>query len=146
VAPRQLNQGRHRHHARYARGRPQVLVDSGVLAIARARSHAAAVHVTVPGVIEPGAERTVKNESDQPIHVVAACERLKVRDLSWARLPRTTIFALTRSGTAVRPCASAIPTVRSQGAGTVEDISLRSGAQAGAREPVINGQELVANV
>jgi hypothetical protein len=27
--------------------------------------------VTVPGVIEPGAELLVKNESDQPIHVVA---------------------------------------------------------------------------
>ena len=71
----------------------QVLVDSGVLdlgagrelstgadealvadiykAMVRARSRAAAVHVTVPGVIEPGAELVVKNESDQPIRVVA---------------------------------------------------------------------------
>jgi hypothetical protein len=37
----------------------------------RARSRDAAVHVTVPGVIEPGAELVVKNESDQPIRVVA---------------------------------------------------------------------------
>jgi hypothetical protein len=81
----------------------QVLVDSGVLdcsagrelptgadevlvadmynAMVRARSHAEAVHVTVPGVIEPGAELVVKNESDQPIRVVAdPRERLKVRD------------------------------------------------------------------
>ena len=71
----------------------QVLVDSGVLdqgagrelptgadealvadiykAMARARSRAAAVPVTVPGVIEPGAELVVKNESDQPIRVIA---------------------------------------------------------------------------
>ena len=71
----------------------QVLVDSGVLdqgagralptgadevlvadiykAMVRARSDDAAVHVTVPGVIEPGAELVVKNESDQPIGVVA---------------------------------------------------------------------------
>src|SRR5258708_35869373 len=71
----------------------QVLVDSGVLdqgagrelptgadealiadiykAMVRARSRAAAVHVTVPSVIEPGAELVVKNESDQPIRVVA---------------------------------------------------------------------------
>jgi hypothetical protein len=71
----------------------QVLVDSGVLdqgagrelptgadealvadiykAMVRARSRDAAVHVTVPGVIEPGAELVVKNESDQPIRVVA---------------------------------------------------------------------------
>ena len=71
----------------------QVLVDSGVLdqgagralptgadevlvadiykAMVRARSDDAAVHVTVPGVIEPGAELVVKNESGQPIRVVA---------------------------------------------------------------------------
>jgi hypothetical protein len=71
----------------------QVLVDSGVLdqgagrelptgadeaivadiykAMVRAHSRAAAVHVTVPGVIEPGAELVVKNESDHPIRVVA---------------------------------------------------------------------------
>ena len=71
----------------------QVLVDSGVLdrgasrelptgadevlvvdiykAMMRARSRDAAVHVTVPGVIEPGAELVVKNESDQPIRVIA---------------------------------------------------------------------------
>jgi hypothetical protein len=81
----------------------QVLVDSGVLdhgaggelptgadealvadvykAMVRTRSGDAAVHVTVPGVIEPGAELIVKNESDQPIRVVAdPRERLKVRD------------------------------------------------------------------
>jgi hypothetical protein len=80
----------------------QVLVDSGVLdqgagrelptgadealvadiykAMVRARSRAAAVHVTVPGVIEPGAELVVKNESDQPIRVVAdPHERLKLK-------------------------------------------------------------------
>jgi hypothetical protein len=71
----------------------QVLVDSGVLdqgagrelptgadealvadiykAMARARSREAAVQMTVPGVIEPGAELVVKNESDQPIRVIA---------------------------------------------------------------------------
>jgi hypothetical protein len=71
----------------------QVLVDSGVLdqgagrelpkgadealvadiykAMMRARSRAAPVHVTVPGVIEPGAELVVKNDSDQPIRLVA---------------------------------------------------------------------------
>jgi hypothetical protein len=81
----------------------QVLVDSGVLdqgagrelptgadevlvadiykAMIGARSHAAAVHVTVPGVIEPGAELVVRNECDQPIRIVAdPHERLKVRD------------------------------------------------------------------
>ncbi len=71
----------------------QVLVDSGVLyqgagrelptgadealvadiyrAMTRARYGNATVQVTVPGVIEPGAELVVKNESDQPIRVVA---------------------------------------------------------------------------
>ena len=71
----------------------QVLVDSGVLdqgagrelptgadealvadiykAMMRAHSREATVHVTVPGVIEPGAELVVKNESDHPIRVVA---------------------------------------------------------------------------
>jgi hypothetical protein len=71
----------------------QVLVDSGVLdrgagkelptggdevlvtdiykAMVRARSGDAAVQVTVPGLIEPGAELVVKNEIDQPIRVVA---------------------------------------------------------------------------
>jgi hypothetical protein len=71
----------------------QVLVDSGVLdrgagrelptgadevlvadiykAMVRARSRDAAVHVTLPGVIEPGAELVVKNESDHAIRVVA---------------------------------------------------------------------------
>ena len=80
----------------------QVLVDSGVFdqgasrelptgadealvadifkAMVRARSRDAGVHVTVPGVIEPGAELVVKNESDQPIRVVAdPHERLKVK-------------------------------------------------------------------
>jgi hypothetical protein len=40
-------------------------------AMVRARSRDAAVQVTLPGVIEPGAELVVKNESDQPIRVVA---------------------------------------------------------------------------
>jgi hypothetical protein len=70
----------------------QMLVDSGVLdqgagralptgadeglvadiykAMIRARSREAALQVTLPGVIEPGAELVVKNESDQPIRVV----------------------------------------------------------------------------
>jgi hypothetical protein len=83
----------------------QVLVDSGVLdlgagrelptgadetlvadiyrTMARVHSRDAAVHVTVPGVIEPGAELVVKNESDQPIRVVADPHEtltLKARD------------------------------------------------------------------
>jgi hypothetical protein len=71
----------------------QVLVDSGVLdqgagrelptgadealvtniyrAMIRAHSRDAAVEVTLPGVIEPGAELVVKNDSDRPIRVVA---------------------------------------------------------------------------
>ena len=80
----------------------QVLVDSGVLdhgtggeiptgadevlvadiyrAMARARYGDAAVQVTLPGVIDPGAELVVKNESDQPIRVVAdPHERLKLK-------------------------------------------------------------------
>src|SRR5712671_3332846 len=36
-----------------------------------AAPQSAAVHVTVPGVIGPGAELVVKNESDQPIRVIA---------------------------------------------------------------------------
>jgi hypothetical protein len=62
-------------------GADEVLVADMYKAMVRARSHAEAVHVTVPGVIEPGAELVVKNESDQPIRVVAdPRERLKVRD------------------------------------------------------------------
>jgi len=80
----------------------QVLVDSGVLdrgtgrefptgadevlvadiyrAMGRARYGDAAVQVTLPGVIDPGAELLVKNESDQPIRVVAdPHERLKLQ-------------------------------------------------------------------
>ena len=50
-------------------------------AMVRARSGDAAVQVTLPGLIEPGAELVVKNESDQPIRVVAdPHERLKVRE------------------------------------------------------------------
>ena len=46
--------------------------------MARARHSDAAVQVTVPGVIEAGAELVVKNESDQPVRVVTdAHERLK---------------------------------------------------------------------
>jgi hypothetical protein len=81
----------------------QVLVDSGVLDQGRARelptgaeeivvadiykAMVLAMHgdvdleVKVPGVLEPGAELLIKNESDQPIRVVAdPHERLKVRD------------------------------------------------------------------
>jgi len=80
----------------------QVLVDSGVLdrgagrefptgadevlvadiyrAMARARYGDAALQITLPGVIDPGAELVVKNESDQPIRVVAdPHERLKLK-------------------------------------------------------------------
>src|SRR5215470_16813125 len=76
----------------------QVLVDSGVLdrgagrelptgadevlvadiykAMVRARSGDAAVQVTVPGVIEPGAELVVKNETDHGARLSAAlCKR-----------------------------------------------------------------------
>src|SRR5882757_10052080 len=49
----------------------EVLVAGIYKAMVRARSRDAAVHVTLPGVIEPGAELVVKNESDQPIRVVA---------------------------------------------------------------------------
>jgi len=62
-------------------GADEVLVADMYKAMVRARSGDAAVQVTVPGVIEPGAELVVKNESDQPIRVVAdPRERLKVRD------------------------------------------------------------------
>ena len=56
----------------------QVLVDSGVLEQGAGRALPTGadevlvtVQVTVPGVIEPGAELVVKNESDQPIRVIA---------------------------------------------------------------------------
>ncbi len=52
-------------------GADEVLVTDIYKAMARARSREAAVQVTVPGVIEPGAELVVKNESDQPIRVIA---------------------------------------------------------------------------
>jgi hypothetical protein len=52
-------------------GADEVLVADIYKAMVRARSRQEAVHVTVPGVIEPGAEILVKNESDQPIRVVA---------------------------------------------------------------------------
>jgi hypothetical protein len=52
-------------------GADEVLVTDMYKAIVRARSRDATVHVTVPGVIERGAELVVKNESDQPIRVVA---------------------------------------------------------------------------
>ena len=62
-------------------GADEVLVADMYKAMVRARSGDAAVQVTLPGVIEPGAELVVKNESDQPIRVVAdPRERLKVRD------------------------------------------------------------------
>ena len=58
----------------------EVLVAGIYKAMVRARSRDAAVHVTLPGVIEPGAELVVKNESDQPIRVVAdPHERLKLK-------------------------------------------------------------------
>jgi hypothetical protein len=52
-----------------------VLVADIYKALVRTRSRDAAVQVTLPGVIEPGAELVVKNESDQPIRVVADRER-----------------------------------------------------------------------
>jgi hypothetical protein len=81
----------------------QVLVDSGVLdqgtdrelptradedlvadiykAMVYAMHGDVGLEVKVPGLLEPGAELLIKNESDQPIRVVAdPHERLKVRD------------------------------------------------------------------
>jgi hypothetical protein len=52
-------------------GVDEVLVTDIYKAMTRARSREAAVQVRVPGVIEPGAELVVKNESDQPIRVIA---------------------------------------------------------------------------
>jgi hypothetical protein len=52
-------------------GADEVLVTDIYKAMVRARSHAAAVHVTVPGVLEPGAELVVRNETDHPIRVLA---------------------------------------------------------------------------
>ena len=52
-------------------GADEVLVTDIYKAMVRARSRAAAVHVTVPGVIEPAPSLSFKNESDQPIRVVA---------------------------------------------------------------------------
>jgi hypothetical protein len=52
-------------------GADEVLVTDIYKAMTRARSREAAVQVRVPGVIEPGAELVVKNESDQPIRVIA---------------------------------------------------------------------------
>ena len=52
-------------------GADEVLVTDIYKAMMRARSRDAAVQVTLPGVIEPGAELVVKNDSDQPIRVVA---------------------------------------------------------------------------
>jgi hypothetical protein len=61
-------------------GADEVLVADIYKAMVRARSPVATVHVTVPGVIEPGAELVVKNESDQPIRVIAdPHERLKLK-------------------------------------------------------------------
>jgi uncharacterized protein YggE len=61
-------------------GDDEALVAAVYKAMARARSHAAPVHVTVPGVIEPGAKLVVKNESGHPIRVVAdPHERLKLK-------------------------------------------------------------------
>ncbi len=61
-------------------GADEVLVADMYKAMVRARSRAAAVQVTLPGVLEPGAELVVKNESDQPIRVIAdPHERLKLK-------------------------------------------------------------------
>ena len=58
----------------------EVLVAGIYKAMARAWHSTAAVEVTVPGVIEPGAELVVRNESDQPIRIVAdPHERLKLK-------------------------------------------------------------------
>ena len=58
----------------------EALVTDIYKAMTRARSREAAVQVTVPGVIEPGAELLVKNESDQPMRIVTdPHERLKVK-------------------------------------------------------------------
>src|SRR5260370_11775328 len=48
-------------------GADEVLVTDIYKAMVRARSRDAIVHVTVPGVIEPGAELVVKNQTDHPI-------------------------------------------------------------------------------
>jgi hypothetical protein len=62
-------------------GADEALVADIYKATVRARSRDAAVHVTVPGVIEPGAELVVKNESNQPIRLVAdPHEKLEVRE------------------------------------------------------------------
>lgn len=55
----------------YPTGADEVLVAGIYKAMARARRSAVAAEVTVPGVVEPGAELVVKNESDQPIRLVA---------------------------------------------------------------------------
>ena len=49
----------------------EVLIADIYRAMVRAPSRDAAVYVTVPGVIEPGAELVLKNESNHPIRVVA---------------------------------------------------------------------------
>jgi hypothetical protein len=68
-------------------------------AMVRARSGDAAVQVTVPGVIEPGAELVVKNESDQPIRVVAdPHERLKLKTRERPEKPPTPNFTSTTDG------------------------------------------------
>jgi hypothetical protein len=54
-----------------ATGADKALVTDIYKAMTRARSREVAVQVTVPGVIEPGAELLVKNESDQSIRVIA---------------------------------------------------------------------------
>jgi hypothetical protein len=52
-------------------GADEVLVADMYRAMVRARSGEAAVQVTLPGVLEPGTELVVKNETDRPIRVVA---------------------------------------------------------------------------
>jgi hypothetical protein len=64
----------------YPTGVDEVLVADIYKAMVHTRPRDAAVHVTVPGMIEPGAELVVKNESDQPIRVIAdPCETLKLK-------------------------------------------------------------------
>jgi hypothetical protein len=88
-------------------GADEVLVANIYKAMVGARSHAAVVHVTVPGVIEPGAEFVVKNESDQPIRVLADPHerlKLKMRERPWAS---------RRHPTSLRPPTAIHPSQRS---------------------------------
>jgi hypothetical protein len=64
----------------HSTGAIEVLVADIYKAMALAGYGNVAVEVTVPGVLEPGAEMTIKNESDHPIRVIAdPHERLKLK-------------------------------------------------------------------